>query len=471
MLLIVFSFVFQGCSITFNEDGSISLGAEQNSDSEDGENNDDQSSSNGDADIGGGSSSGGSNGIQEYPKQEKEDKDISYSTFKKGSITTKDTVLETEHFIIEIDKNVYVPGYVKEYVEVIYDALETVSGLSFYNEHYNAGKITIEVVKPNKPEFPETEMQGAYAVSKGAKVNISSGDLLLGNSYALTHELSHILMYSQSSWSYSRVYVEGFAEYNSYKAVKYLEATNIEVAYSLVTSVSHIANMSFHNGKGNVYNKPVEYWIENESEAYDFSGNGPYAVGMRFMNYLDHVYGNYTDWIMYYENKVPYYSTTGASQEIGLQEQLSAMKNKYGKSVFNNFYGWLSKNEEIYESPWYSEKTNYDLTNANYIHVYPEFNASGDETLVNYLYKFSYDNLYICIDEARIYLQNYKNKNVSKLKLILDEEKNVEFYNSNDQLIRSEKGKEFSLLGVSYIKLVGKGSLGGPGIDGLEITY
>ena len=86
-------------------------------------------------------------------------------------------------------------------------------------------------------------------------------------------------------------------------------------------------------------------------------------------------------------------------------------------------------------------------------------------------YKFSYNNLYIDVSETQRYLQEYKKKDITNIKLVLNEEKQVELYDSNNNLISSSTAKEFSLVGVSYIKLVGEGELGHKSNHGLMITY
>lgn len=390
--------------------------------------------------------------------------------FLKGYITTQKTTLETEHFIVQIDANVYVPAYLLEYVEVIYDTLEIVSGLEFYNQHYNPGKIIIEVGKVNNENSPETEHAGAYAYSSGSRIHVSSGDVLLGNSYAIVHELSHILMYSQSTWSYSKVFVEGFAEYNSYKAVQYLEKYNMDVAKTIETSKAQVGNMSIH---GNIYSQTIKYWIENPSQAYDISGNGAYSVGFRFMSYLDHKYDDYSSWIAYYEQKNPYYAKEGYyNQEIAVQEQYNSMTIAYGSNVFDEFYSWLKINESIlFVDPWSEECHPYDLTTLKYTYIYPLFVYRDDSTTMTKYYKFSYNDLYVGIDEARNYLQNYKNKDVTNLRMKLSKSVMVELYDSNNNLLESKIDDEFSLVGVSYIKLVGEGLLGERRIHGLEILY
>ena len=379
-------------------------------------------------------------------------------------ITNKATIIETEHFKFEIDENVFVPGYLEEYIEIIYDTLETVSGLSFHNEVYNPGKIVIEVAKPYNEKFPESELGGAYAYSKGATIHICAGDLLLGNTYTITHELSHILQYSQSSWHYSQVYVEGFAEYTSHKAAKYLEDNNIVAAYLVGPSYSHINNMEIH---GDLYSQTIEYWIENPKEASSISFNSAYAVGFRLMSYLDDVYGNYSNWIKYYETVNPYHKNKYVDQEVTLTNQLKAMKVTYGDNVLNNFYSWVKVNESKFAR---QDSSIYDLSALEEVIIYPEFNAVGDTTTLSD-YVFKYNNLLINIEEARNYLKYYKNRDVSNLKLKLQTSKQVALYNENKELILNEVDDEFLLDGVSYIKLVGEGTLGAMYKKGFMLVY
>ena len=469
-----YSYDTSNTSIKVDTSDSSSNNEDNNSSSNTGSSTTPPSSGNGNTsttpDTGGGSTTPpntGNNQGSTPPIEDNTNKEPVISSpvdFKNGYVTSDKTTVETEHFTFKIDGNDFVPSYLEEYIEVIYDALETASGLSFYNAHYNPGKIIIEVGKVNNERFPESEMAGAYAYSIGAKIHVSCGDLLLGNSYAIVHELSHILQYSQSSWSYSRVFVEGFAEYNSYNTIKYLETHNIDVAKSTIANYSHINNMYI---TGNIYSQTVEYWIANESEAYDIAGNGPYAVGMRFMDYLKDTYNDYTSWIKYYEKINPYYTNKHVNQEISLENQYKAMKMTYGNNVFNNFYTWLRNHEDRFER---QDNKIYDLSKLQYTYIYPEFNATGNYTYLSN-YSFSYKDLYIYIDDARNYLKNYKGKDVSALKLEVGASITVECYDSTGRLIAKKKDTSFSLVGVSYIKLVGEGTLINGKTKALRIIY
>ena len=389
--------------------------------------------------------------------------------FSQGRIVLEEAVLETEHFRVELDANVYIPPYFEEYLEEVYDALETVSGLRFSNQRYNPSKIVIEVEKPHNDNSPDIEVGSAYAYSKGATIHVCAGDLLLGNGYVISHELSHILMYSQSSWSYSRVLVEGFAEYNSYKAIKYLEENNKLVAKSLIDTRSHISNMAI---SGNIYAKTIQHWMENESEAYDISFNGPYAIGFRFMAYLDNTYQDYSSWILHYEKERPYYQYgANVDQEAPTSVQYSALMHTYGEDVLDGFYGWLKINESMFNDPLLDTQNIYDMSDMEYVYLYPSFTYSGYSAQMTRFYGFKYNNLHICIDEIRNYYGNYKGKDVSGLKLTLSKEVLVELYDSENNLLDSRIDDEFSLVGVSYIKLVGEGILGEKYEHGLVISY
>ena len=85
--------------------------------------------------------------------------------------------------------------------------------------------------------------------------------------------------------------------------------------------------------------------------------------------------------------------------------------------------------------------------------------------------KFIYNDLYDSIDETRNYLEKYKGKDLSNLSSKLEKEVLVELYDFRNNLLETRVDDEFSLAGVSYIKLVGENLLGGKNVHGLEILY
>ena len=245
----------------------------------------------------------------------------------------------------------------------------------------------------------------------------------------------------------------------------------MDVAKSIDDSRSHINNMDIH---GNIYAQTLKYWMENESAANQISVNGGYAIGFRFMSYLDNTYNDYSSWLSYYETTNPYYLLeSSVNQEVAINHQYAAMEHTYGEDVLEGFYEWLKLNEEtLFTTTCDSDAYKaYDLTDLKYAYIYPNFVYSGNSTVMAKLHKFKYKDLYVNIDEVRNYLQNYKNKDVSNLLLKLEKKVKVELYDFNNNIIDSKFNDEFSLVGVSYIKLVGEDTLGTITTHGLEILY
>ena len=264
------------------------------------------------------------------------------------------------------------------------------------------------------------------------------------------------------------MYVEGCAEYTSYKAVKYLESNNMNVAKTITFSGSHINNVSI--SKQTVYDKNIQYWIENASETYDFAFNGPYAIGFRLMSYLDRSYGNYKEWLNYYEKNDQFYKNTHRNQTISINDQFKAMTETYGNDVFDKFYDWLKLNQSLFNE--LRKEFVYDMSNLQYAYIYPFFYFSNNVTRMTNTENFKYKDLYVGIDEAKYYLKEYKKKDISNLKLVLSTSTLVELYDSDNNLIERSEKSEFDLNNVCYIKLVGEKILGNAnGIYGLQIVY
>jgi hypothetical protein len=262
--------------------------------------------------------------------------------------------------------------------------------------------------------------------------------------------------------------VEGFAEYTSYKVSRYLEENNIAVAKTIEHSASQVSNMRIF---GDIYSQTIEYWMQNKKEALNISFNGGYAIGFRFMSYLEDVYGDYTRWIQYYENQKPYRLHKNNGQEVPINNQLNLIKEVYGENVYDGFYKWLKNNEYRFEDVWTDNGDAYDLSKLDKTYIYPSFTYSTNTISMTKFFKFKYNDLYVDIDETRNYLENYKNKDASNLKLKLEKAVKVELYDVNGNLLEAELDDEFSLAGVSYIKLVGENTLGVYGVHGLKIEY
>ena len=284
------------------------------------------------------------------------------SSVSESFITEDITYIDTGHVFIRVEKGIFVPCGLTEVMEKAYLALEESAGIKFKN-----GRIIVVVTTdPSSPD-DESEMSGGtYAYSDGSGVlHIASGDLALGNSYAFLHEASHVLHHSYTSNSPSQICSEGFAQYNAYKCLKLLEEKDQKTAYFFGPSDFASSDMTIPD-PSTVYAESIEYWMEN-GFPFEYSGNGSYSVGFRFMAYLDEVYGNFNAWI---ETSGMEKVTNG--QDLTIEQEINALKKAYGDDVLDNFYPWLKKNEEHFPTS-YVAFSEYDLTEADNLPLYPFF--------------------------------------------------------------------------------------------------
>jgi len=385
--------------------------------------------------------------------------------FGTGYITEEETVIELERAKVVIDPNVYIVDGVEEKLEAVLDALEAVTGMNFDT---GENKMVILVVKPDNSMYPMSNQDGELGPAQASpgwvwnrnyhEITISSGDFFLGNSNAILHECAHALRFSQVKGWMETILEEGFAEYTSHKAMKYLEENSPELA-SFVSS-SHMNLRDMHMEHHLLYTESLEYWMENGYPT-EYAGNGGYCVGYRFMAYLDDVYGDYSRWVKEMPDS---YSSFSAREEISL------LKRVYGDDVIDGFYPWMHEHENQYIYMPYGEYMPCDLTGAEYVAFYPGFNAVERFTFLftRNEFQIEYDDLYIDIEEARRYLSEYKSMDVDSLVLEISPAVDVKLYNEDGALLGIEHQREIPLDGVSYICLDGEGSVNQVEITGYE---
>ena len=375
--------------------------------------------------------------------------------FKSGYITTEYTEIETEHFVCKLDAHTYVIGDLEYYLETLYDALQTASGLTYNTTKY--GKITIEVrtKEPNENGYV-SETHVAYAYSN--TVVISTGDLFVSGGYTIAHELSHVLQNHNSGWYFCKTLQEGFAEYNTYKTIKYLEENQPQIAYNLKASERTITNMYIStDGYEHLYSQPLSYWYENGFPS-KYASNVDYAVGFRLMRYLDEVYGEYSSWFTKYQEKNPYKQNT--SNRLEISEVIKVLPNAYGEDVEKNFYSWLKENRSFFDIS--SSNTITDRTNLAYTNIYPSYWAWLDKSVFT---GFKYKDIYLNIDELRNYITEYKGDELQNFRFDCTtlEPVTIKFYDSNGNLISiqssTSKSNTYSLDGVGFIRFVGDGTI------------
>ena len=388
--------------------------------------------------------------------------------FPTGDYFTEAPVsVDTGTLVFDIGTNVYVPAHLEDTAKTIVAAMEKVSGLDFdglgnyARSAFSDGKVHVNVTRDSlyagNPAHADwyqglqtSEVGNAYA-SAGEHAVVSPGDLFLGNSYAVIHELSHMLMWRQSEWSYSQLLNEGFAEYTTYLVLQELEQNAPNTAFYLDDSEHITYNMEIYDYE-KLYEQPLEYWFEN---TFEYSGNSNYVIGFRFMAYLLDVYGDYSKWIPAFEEAYSYQTRMSYSDVSDTEKQIQILKDVYGENVLDNFYPWLRKHPDQFDANRYFEPV--DRTGADCVNWYPYY--SSIETLAR-MDAMEYEDLYIHLGTLRQYISEYKQDDISELQLVTSAPVKVRLYQEDGTYTTVMSEQPIPLEGISYIKLVGQGKLG-----------
>ena len=383
-------------------------------------------------------------------------------TFSGGSITDEAQVIHTDHLTLHIPANVYVPDHLVDTLNLVTSVMENVSGLQFSgNPKYTSGSFTVEVIK-----LPDRDDEFFMPFATANYAHIAPGHLI--NMCDMIHEYAHGLHFSQSPWLRSLIADEGISTYTTYKVLQYIAGNNPELI-PYVGSVNQVfINYEMDESVlAQLYQYPIEYWFETP---FEYGINGQYSVGFRFMWYLDARYGDYTKWIIAYEDLHPY--DPDVVGELPVEEQLKAFIMAYGEDVFDGFYPWLKENEDLFDS------RATDLTDADQIQLYPLCYPIGvyyDFINCSYSTPVLYNDLYIDFGAGKDYMYNYKGISSEGMMLTISGESVVvELYDSDGRLIRTEKAEipwgdlQFSLDGVSFIKLVGDSVCNGFYVSGIN---
>ena len=380
-----------------------------------------------------------------------------------GYITQKFTTVETGHITFKIDENIYVRNDLAYHADIIYEAIETVTGLSF-TEGTHGRRTVVNVMRPNTSDDGTTlsEREIDFA-SASDEVYLSPGYLLIKPDCSLIHELVRVLEKSNSDYSSGTLMSGGFSTYVTSLVIEYL-ANNHPDTYAVSVPVE-VNNSNYDLESDEIYSQSMEYWIEN---GYPHSSNGLYSLGKMFLTYLHDTKGDFTSWIAARE-KLGYLpsvetenedGTTSSKEGFTPQMQIDLIKSIYGEDIFDGCYDWLKEHESefFYEYNW-DDSAVWDLTDISEFNLYPEFNFL--ENCVDLLIRdipVKYNNLEINIADMRFYLEKYKGYETSQIILNVSEECQLELYDANGELIRScTGGQGISLENVYSIKLVGEG--------------
>lgn len=375
-------------------------------------------------------------------------------------ITTEDIELDLEKAVYHIGKDIYVPDKLESNTNKAMNIIEQISGLSFEvndypSEEYTDGKTHIfinrDLLLTGAEWYTGLESnEFGSAFEANGIVWAAPGDLLMGNSYTIVHELCHALMARQSPWYHGVLLNEGFAEYTTYLVLCEMEEKHPELAVCFEKSSAPINNM--YMSYDELYEQSFEYWFEN---SYEYTGNGNYAVGFRFMAYLHDVYGDYTGWIIDFEKEYPFKDRNKIDDQSTLEQRFAILKQTYGDDVLDNFYPWLKEHENDF-----AEQTGkiVDISALQEINIYPRYDAIQQKLFLDYI---KYNNLYINLEPAKKYIEEYKGMDASKLVLWMPEKMEVHLYHIDGSCTQmTTDGNSISLEGISGIKLVGEGTLG-----------
>ena len=371
-----------------------------------------------------------------------------YFNATNGYITSSTTTITTEHFIFEIDPNVYVMDNFVEIVDLISNTMQNVTGMNFVgispycNDTGTATHAKVTVVKPEG-----SECGPAYASYWGGSV-ISACDII--DLFALIHENAHILHYRQSGWYCDTMLMESISTYTTYKTACVIFESHPELAFMVRTPFGVLENYSCYD-YSMFYEYSIEEWLD-DSLAHD--GWNRYIVGFHFARYLDEVYGDFTKWIFTCEASYPY--DPNGSNNLPLEEKIKALKMAYGEGVLDGFFPWIRENEQRLhniEMP--------DMSAVNEINFYPVFMA---EEWYHTERPVKYSNLCIDLTGGIYYLNEYQDRDVSALKvdMAVDGIVDVYLFDSDGKYIRTERVDSFAnfdIGGVYFMILSGEGTL------------
>ena len=375
-----------------------------------------------------------------YNVQQKPTEKITSASFSTGIYYSQNTTEETEHFKINIAKGSYLPVGYKETIELIYQIEQEVSGLQF------APKITLNVDDTNYPSC------------SGTTLYLTSSNLFLVSSSTFMHELAHALDHSQAIGKSlpSSVLTEGFATY-----IEFLTAKKLYEEYPEI----YVYSNTYRNVAEDCYQlKEAMYFYDLETkllklERDELVANSQYEIGARFFSYLNYRYGDFCGWMK------------GTAYRVSSIEAWAPLiKNYYNNSNV------LSEMYEYYQSQGDKFYIYFEMNQINKINSHAAADVSSIHML-NYYFDFSireeyqgyksitYRDLYLNIDSARDQLTRC-GKEFTELQLKSLSAVTVELYNSDGQLITTKQTtSQFSLAGVSFIKLVGVNS------TSLYLTY
>ena len=377
-----------------------------------------------------------------------------------GYITTARSYFETENLLFDIDKDIYVAPHFSEKAQKLYEAVKKATGTSDLTPAYDSGKIWARVNRNfvsqtnNNPKTEYGRVSNAY---KENALDMGPAQLFVDNSNQLIEAFAGTIFENYTGDYHSFFFRTG---YEYYTAFKVLATLNDEDPYLAATGDFENLKLNSTIKFEELIQQTPEYWIGHEKEAWNIGSNGNLGIGLRFMAYLDNVYGTYSAWLLpldglfceYLEDH-PGLALYNLADEDANTLAIKCMKMVYGESVFDNFYDWIRDNEKYYI--YDIKNSGIDLSNIHECTVYPQYYWRSNPTRISYSTK--YDNLLVDLAPTIFYLKKYKGEDTSNLVLNLSERCEVELYDEYGILLQKVTGPTVPLTGVSAVKLLGTG--------------
>lgn len=267
-------------------------------------------------------------------------------------VTEKPEYIETDNFILFLDKGITVKGNTIELIQNLYDKVEETTGLKFNEKKYIDDKSSYEYTCHTY--FYEDSFKGMRLMDekiiicvvdekKAAPYNfiheiiINPIDLEIeeGEGYALVHEMIHSAHLTNGS-SFWTPLTEGYATYMTDMVIKNSK--------DLKFNFNSQNNYSFYETEITKENAKSEF-IREKDDSFE-----NYLYGYRFVTYLHEVYGeNIFHEILKNGIKNPYDDEQYGIVDFDGEQTAKLIIKTTSENVFEDFAVWLKENSARFE--------------------------------------------------------------------------------------------------------------------------
>lgn len=257
--------------------------------------------------------------------------------------------VETDYIIWDIAAGATVSQQDMDRVDRLCRYMEEITGMTFFGGKYSPDKkITIHLSKT---------VDRGYADETEKSICLDESCLARENFAVTIHELVHILEYADCCYLAYPFYMEGFAEYETYRIGEQIVQSGYDDLAAWIDLDGREALWRKYSGNtstDSIFEQDIYHWME-KSCFFEITDSWPaYVYGRYFFAYLEDVYGDAGAWLQA-AAKVP--NVVWADDEPGLdnryffveEDMRRIMTVTYDADVFEKFYPWLSEHQDFYE--------------------------------------------------------------------------------------------------------------------------